>query len=97
MEHKNPHATHVLKPKTRAPKTRHGETLEFIHKNINARLFNCVCCVCVLYCCSCDVFSCELGALLNMPVNKFLRSIKIHFADSRGCGCLQLSLNLANF
>lgn len=42
MEHKNPHATHVLEPKIQAESTG-GETLEFIHKNINGGGAMCVC------------------------------------------------------
>lgn len=39
----------------------------------------------------CSVFSRPFKALLNMPVNKFLRSIENTFRD------LQLRLDLANF
>lgn len=56
MEHKNPHATHVLEPKTQAESS-WGETLEFIHKNIDVgfsiEVWKCVfaMCVCVFGVC----------------------------------------------
>lgn len=103
MEHKNPHATHVLEPQSQAESSRVEEKLlsSFTKISTAAALWECVGCVCMCVCgvyvylvwciLLCGVFSRPFGALLNMPVNKFLRSIENTFRD------LQLRLNLANF